>query len=408
LISGVSFLGTLLVSRFSNAEGLGLYSLGFSIVVTVAAIQEALVTAPYTIYSPQLDGEGRRRYAGSQLVLHVALAAACLALLLTGALWMHLTGHIERLSALLTILAITVPISLMRELGRRFAWAHRQARQAVFLDAIAVTTQIVLLASLAFSDGLNALSGHVAFGAASALGVVAWWSANRRAFAIHPEQVRADVKRSWSLGSWVLAGGMVAVVHSFLLHWLLAIMLGVAATGALDACWTVILIANPLVIGIGNMLGPHAAHAVTEGGFRKVRQFACSVSLLLTCTLGVFCLLLLVWSETILQVFYGDEYQGYGAVVCALSASWLAGLAGQGPEHGLRAIERPRANLHANVLGLAVTLPLALALIRPYGLLGAAWSMCAGRVATLVLRWIIFWRYTRAAAAELAEGQVAV
>src|SRR4051794_27056330 len=67
IVSGASFVTTLVVGRVGGAEELGVYSLGFTLLVLALSFQDALVSSPYTVYSYRLESEDRARFAGSAL-----------------------------------------------------------------------------------------------------------------------------------------------------------------------------------------------------------------------------------------------------------------------------------------------------------------------------------------------------
>src|SRR5207302_10185209 len=68
VVSGASFLTTILIGRAAGPEQLGLYVLGFTWAVLIVSVQESLIAAPYTVFGNRLQGACRAAYAGSVLV----------------------------------------------------------------------------------------------------------------------------------------------------------------------------------------------------------------------------------------------------------------------------------------------------------------------------------------------------
>ena len=50
VVSGTSFLTTILIGRWCGASELGVYSLGFSLLVSWGCVHQSLIALPYTIY----------------------------------------------------------------------------------------------------------------------------------------------------------------------------------------------------------------------------------------------------------------------------------------------------------------------------------------------------------------------
>jgi Na+-driven multidrug efflux pump len=74
---------------------------------------------------------------------------------------------------------------------------------------------------------------------------------------------------------------------------------GTTATGVYAACISIVLFANPLMIGIGNTLAPKAALALKEGGYARLRREASRDSLLLGGAMTLFCLIVLFAGEDV-------------------------------------------------------------------------------------------------------------
>src|SRR5687768_6796463 len=68
VISATSFVATLLVGRAGGPDELGVYSLGFTILLVAHCLQDALVGGPYTVFGVRLDAHGRAQLAASALL----------------------------------------------------------------------------------------------------------------------------------------------------------------------------------------------------------------------------------------------------------------------------------------------------------------------------------------------------
>src|SRR5205823_14271948 len=68
VVSGTSFLTTILLWRWCGAGELGVYSLGFTLLVTWGCVQESLIALPYTIYRNRPLKGTSAEYAGRVLI----------------------------------------------------------------------------------------------------------------------------------------------------------------------------------------------------------------------------------------------------------------------------------------------------------------------------------------------------
>jgi len=392
VVSGTRFFTTVVVGRMCGPDELGIYSLGFTIVVLIGCVQESLIAVPYTIYGNRLQGARRAEYAGAavaQYALLSALAVACLAV--AGGVLSTALGP-GRLTPVIWVLAGMIPFMLLWEFGRRLAFAHLDVVKALALDLALAAIQIGGLVWLAAGAKLSAVTAHTMVGLACAVVGIVWFALARKSLAVRWQRVPRQWRRNWLLGRWVFASRMTSVLHGYSVYWLLALTLGAAGTGEYAACMTIILLANPFLLGISNVLGPRAARAFAEGGRREARRVVWKVALLLAFPMAVFCGLVVLFGDEVLCLLYGSRYAGHHETLAVLAVAVLIHALCIAVDHGLCVMERPDVNFKAGLLGLTVTLVLAVALVGPYGILGAAWGMLAGGIAVAAVQSTVFIR----------------
>jgi O-antigen/teichoic acid export membrane protein len=390
VVSGTSFLTTVLVGRFAGASELGVYSIGFSIVVLIICLQDSLVMAPYTVFSQRLEGDAQAEYAGSALLLHRILALVALVGLgaAAGVLW--LTSGSSRLVQVLFVLSLATPLILMREFRRRLAFAHLQVGPAAIIDVAVMVLQLASLGVLAILGAVSAVTAHGTVGLACALSGGFGLLLIRRNMIVRRETAISELRRSWVFGRWIVCGQMIGVVHGFALYWLLALMLGASATGVFAACMTVVLLSNPFILGMSNILGPHLARAFANGGRDEVRRVAAKNTLILGGMMAGFVALVALFGNDVMRLFYGSEYSGNGLTISLLGLGVLATALGIPTDHGLRALERPDLAFRASFVGLAVTLIAASLLAVWWEMPGAACGAMAGSIAGTAVRVLSF------------------
>jgi O-antigen/teichoic acid export membrane protein len=391
VVSGTSFLTTVMIGRWCGAGELGAYSLGASLLVTWACVQESLVALPYTICWHRSARCGQAEYSGSVLVHQGLLSALALVILAATAIALSLGGAVPELVAGTWALAGVIPFVLLREFGRRFAFAHLRMARALVLDLAVAAVQLGALVWLASTDSLSATTAYVAIGAACALPSGIWLYQARRYFVVRWEQVRPAIQQSWSLGKWLFASQMTLSVQAYSIHWFLAWALGTTATGLYAACLTVASFSNPLIMGLGNALAPRAARAFSEGGGTELRRIVVQTTLLLTAAMALFCGVVLFAGEDVMRLLYrGGQYQGHAHALGVLAMAMLAGALGMPPANGLAAIERPDLIFKTGLLAVGLSGALLPGLVLGWGVTGAAYALLAGNVAGALGRWAAF------------------
>lgn len=393
-VSGTSFLVTLLLGRYATPEQLGLYTLGFTLLVLLVCAFDALITSPYTLYGNRCDEPERRILAGAALVHHFALTGIAVAFLAGVAGLSTALGQAD-LGRVLLVLAALAPLILLRELARRISFAEHRPGWAFAVDAAVSAIQIGLLLGLVFLARLTAISGHLATGIACAVAGCGWLWLWRGQFRIDRATLVPTAWRNWRFGRWVLGSQGIGVTHGFAVHWLLLFWSDPSATGAYAACLTVVLLSNPFLFGMVNHLGPVAARAYNRAGVAGVRGVVWKSLALFAVVMGGFSGTILLMAGPVLRLFYRDTYDGLEPVVRVLAVVVFVTGMGMAMDVGLRAQERADLSFRTSVVSLAVTVSAACLLIPFAGVPGAAWGYLLGTVAGTGLRGVLLLRCWR-------------
>lgn len=390
VVSSASFLTTIIVGRWTHPNELGLYAIGASLMVLALNFQESLVSLPYTIQRHRALGIPTE-YAGGSLAQSGAFSTFSFVLLAAAALGLSARRAESELIAMVWVLAGATPFALLREFARKFAFAHLRVAQALIVDVAVATIQLSILSWLGWTGRMSPATACAALGGACALTGVAWLFLARGNFAIRAGDLPAMIKQSWRLGKWLFAGQITVTVQSYASYWLLAAVLDTAATGVYAACMTVAMFANPLIIGLGNVLMPRAVLAFKEGGRVKLRRQALRDLILLGALMALFYGAVLLAGDDIMRLLYrGEQYEGQGRIVSVLAAASLAFAMGIPASIALTSMERPRAIVLAGLAGAVVTVVVGWWLMVEWGLLGAACGFLSGNVIGTIGRWAVF------------------
>jgi O-antigen/teichoic acid export membrane protein len=399
VVSGTNFLTTILIARACGAEELGVYSLGFSLLMSWVCTQEALIALPYTIYWHRSRPGTEAEYAGSALVHQGLLSAVSLiSMALVAA---TLFGRAAGLAAVIGVLAGAMPFVLLREFGRRFAFAHLRMGEALALDVASAALQLGGLAWLASTGALSAALAYSAVGGACALVGITWLYVSRKHFVVRLGQVGPTLRQSWSLGRWLFASQVTLSVQGYFIPWLLAGTMGAKATGVYVACLTVVLFSNPLILGISNSLAPQVAQAFALGGFAALRRVVWRTTLLLGAAMAVFCAAVILGGEDLMGlIFHDSQYAGHNHAVAVLALAMLAAALGMPVSNGLAAIERPDVIFKVGLVAVVLSVVLVPFLVVGWGVTGAAYGFLAGHVAGSAGRWLAFAAIVRRSRAQ--------
>ncbi|MFK8111395.1 MAG: lipopolysaccharide biosynthesis protein [Rubripirellula sp.] len=378
VVSGTRFATTVMIGRFGSDAELGVYSLAFSIVVLVLSFQESLISIPYTVFVKRLNATDQNDYSASTLAQAVCLNLFAAAMLLVSCAAMLLLNVSPGFPWLLTLLAVLLPFMLLREFARRFAFAHLDIRTVLALDIGVSVLQLAGLAGLMWAHQMSAMGAYLVTGLATGMGVICWFLAARSSFTWNRQRVRLDLAKNWKFGKWVAGANVISVFHMYLPHWMLAAVYDESATGVFSACMTVVVMANPFILGMTNVLSPKAAHCYADEGAAAVARKVWQFMGIMSAVLIAFCLVASVFGGRFIVMIFKESYAGNDQTIIALALGTIALGASYAVSSGLRAIDQPQTNLWAGMLGLAVTAVVSSLLVSPLGILGTTIGLVIG------------------------------
>jgi O-antigen/teichoic acid export membrane protein len=380
IAGGANFVTVLLLGRLGGTHELGVFALTMTVYYLVLGVQESLITTPYTIFGARLQGANHRQYSGAALCQSAVWAGCVCTILAALGLSLFLIGADGGLTRVVAAFALTSPLWLLREFGRRWLFAHMQLARVVTMSVAASATQLIALSFFAYTDQLSATTALYALAFGNGLAAFGWLWLCRREFHFRHALSSDFLRKNWLTGRWILASQVTSVLTASTMPWFIAFWLGPTATGIFAACESILRFTNPIIASITNLLTSEAAIAFSNGGKLAVRRLVWEANAILSLFQFAFCILLAIAGEQILKSSFGDAYANYWPILVVLGLNQLVARLQVAPGRALILVERAKTVLWAEMAGLATTLAAATLLIPRYAILGAALSVLVGNV----------------------------
>jgi O-antigen/teichoic acid export membrane protein len=382
IVAGVNFITILLLGRLAGPDSLGMFALVLSVYYLFLALQESLITVPFTMLSVQLKGVRRLQYSGAALCQSAALSALVAGCLILAAATVLVVGGDASLARVIAVFGIVSPLWLIREFGRRYLFSQLQVTKVMVTSIVGGCIQLVVLCILGYSGNLSAVTALVAVGVGS--GIVGfgclWFS--RAEFRFNRRRWPQFAQKNWMMGRWLIACQAMDIIAQGAIPWLIWFWLGPVATGIFAACDTIIRFANPVITSLNNLFVPRIAHGFNDGGKVELNRLVWKATALLAIFLTTFCILLALAGEWFLSRSFGTTYMGYSATLVVLGISQLVGRCGIGlaPAAALWLLQRANIILLAIIAGFVASLAVTPVLLPHYGSLGAALALLCGNL----------------------------
>lgn len=396
--SVTNFATTVIIGRMCMKEELGLYMLGFSILLFATTLQSAIILIPYSVYYPRSKEAERVVYTGSTFAQQLLLSALTVLCLIVATAYVSYASNTKGLASVMLALTVAITFILFREYVRQISFAQLKVKATFFLDTIIAIAQIGGLLVFAYQGRLSASLAYLVSGTACCMAAGGWLITFRRKFKLQPAKITLHIRQHLSFGKWLLAGSIVYILSMQIYPWLLTGFHGTGATGILAACMGTIFLANPFMIGMGNYLGPKISHDFADGGIEKLKNTVIRSTILFAVVMGLFSILMLIFGGQIIAMVYGKQYSGTGAIVGVLALSQLASALTFPLNYGLLAMGRPDVGFKSYLIALLAMLAVGVWLVKAFGPFGASCGLLAGNSVASLFRWMSFRREINSAA----------
>lgn len=388
--SATNFATGIIIARACSKEELGLYMLGFSVILFVTDLQTSLISTPYMVYAPRLKGRAHALYTGSILIHQLFLSVLIAFVLICGADAVTMGAGPRGLGPVLWALVAVIALIMLREFGRRVCFARLKFKTAFLFDTCIAAGQISGLFLLARFGLLSASRAFWVIGSACGIALVPWLCSEREFCHPRISESLADLKRNWLLGKWVFASGLVWAISMNLYPWFLAFFHGTASAGVWAVCLGVVSVSNPALLGIQNLLGPKIAHLYAAEGAKAMRRLVLKITAAVALPMSLLCLVLIFWGGRLIALLYGRQYAGNDFVVAILVLNLLVTAAAFPFSRALFAMERADLDFLVNFAALFIMVTLGVWLVRAFGPLGAAFGLLGANFVTSAVRAGVF------------------
>lgn len=395
VVSGTNFLTSLAIARFCGRAELGVYLLAWTVISLVNEVLNAVVATPYYVICPTLNRDQQDRYRSSMLLHQLALSLTCAVCIGVAAVALERAPDKAAIGHVIGLLAVFIVVFVFREFVRRMFFAHLRMRIALMADAIACILQLITIAALIVTQSLSAAHAYIAIAVVSLIPGSIWLAQYFGHFRIDALIALIDFRRNWMISKWILGSGVLWAGAMYAYPWLIVWMHGAALTGVWAACYGLVALSNPVLLGFGNYLGPKVAIVHGHDGVAAMRRYIYRSSAMFVLLLSPLAVVVWIWGDALVRHLYGAIFAGQSFTLRVLVVNVLIAGAVYPFSRGFFSIQRADLDMAVNVLAVVILLTFGLALVRSYGVAGAALGLAVTNGSTAIIRAGLFGRVTR-------------
>jgi O-antigen/teichoic acid export membrane protein len=388
LVSGCTFLVTLIVARTVSVADFSAYGLSVTVCLFISAMHRSYLTQPMSILGvTEGDAELGRRFKAVWL-LHLSAWPIVLAVLvLVG--WRYFPHIGFSVSAFVFVSAY-----LMQELVRRMFFTTGRHIEVALMDTLAYGGQVVavIVSGFVFHAGVTAalLAGAATF----ILGALWGWTRLEPAHRDAPWPTRQDIvvfaKAHWVSSRWICFSQVFMFGSVMIVPFQIAEFGSVIWLAQYNAMTSILNVLNILRQAMGNYLPIVVARIYHDRGIVAFDKAMNRMSLAVLGASALVVMALLVAGPWIVHVLYGDRYAQAADVLPIGAIGPLVAMVSFVTHAGGLALGRTEHIFFSYVAGTLSAVAVAPWLIRHHGLLGAAWVANIGFAVPAIWHWWVF------------------
>lgn len=382
LASAAGFGVNLLLARWMSAEVYGGFAVAFAGFLFVAGFYNVLLLEPMSVMGPSRYAENLTAYFRAQIAVHAVLVGALSGLsILAGLVLWKVTPASPLIGAVLGA-GLSLPFLLLTWLFRRMCYVMQRPGQAVLGSAFYlgfVGAGLIVLAKLAW---LNSFSAFALMGCGSLLsgGLLLWRLELLGLKSSAGPRLRwlPTLKENWSYGKWLIGSALLNPAVSQGQLFIIVAFLGLGGAGVLRAMQLPSLMMTQALTATGLLFLPVLSGEYGRGATERLRHKATLLSLALAGMALCFAVFLTLFNRQLEHAFFAGKYAADAWLMPVLALVPVMSAISIGYSMALRATQKPKFDLLANIIAAPIALLSAVWFIRRWGLAGAASSMVLG------------------------------
>jgi len=378
VISSLTNFGVVLyLVRVLQKEEFGMYSLGFSVYLILAAILAALFAVQYVVNNPDQPQYEQRIYA----LHHVAaMTLSCTGIVLLAlflkAVLDNVSFRFQMVNELIVPVALCTFSFAIRDMATRIAFVERKENIVMgSIITIAVITASMFFMTHSLTVPSSAMMGLVIIAMSQFAGAVYIMTRLRLPWSsMNVKDLRRAFIQSWQGGRWHALTSVVYSIRNQAHNFIVLPILGLAALAEINAARVLVTPALMVIPPLYQVAMPRLAD-IRKFKPNSFHHYILITTFSLIFFALVYSLILLLMVDTLLPLVLSSDYAGLGYLVIAWSAATIFMAARNGLSMGLE-ISRVFKNLLAvNVIAAFIVVFVTALLAKLWGNVGAIWGI---------------------------------
>lgn len=382
VVSGLSFLSSVVLARYLGLQGFGVYSIAWLGVLIASSINQPFIIAPMQTLSGKKSAEDQKYYLQSLVFKQLFFAGIMSFLAFIAVIIMSYVLSQWKVQSVILAFPLAVFSFLLQDFLRRYFFVIGKPYKSLLIDIIAYGGVLLSSFAIHFVRSMDAqfvlLLTAVFFLYASLVGL---WSMEQLKF--NPKLIKAVILEHWDFSKWLTATALLQWFSGNLFIIAAGAIMGPMAVGATRMAQNIVGVTHVLFLAMENIIPVRAANFQRTGGnekmFRYLWKFTLQMGMLTITMLAAIA----IFSKQIILLFYGSEYIAYQHMLIGFCALYVIIFLGYPLRYAIRTLENTRLIFISFIASSVFSILTAYPIIKTFGLPGVLVGLMLTQLITL-------------------------
>jgi O-antigen/teichoic acid export membrane protein len=372
ILSATNFAINIMLIRHLSLENFGIYVIIFSFLMLANSVQTALITAPIGVIVSKLDDNEAVQYIKKLNPGQMALSIVIVLFFLILSSGSIILRDYEEYQLPLFGATIATFFYLGQLYLRSIMLSRLRVVDVLKNDLLYSIMQIIFLFILITTDYISVEAAFFSIGISAAIAIIYGLFQCQEFIGMAKVKILVGANENIKHGQWLLGTNLIAWVRINAINFIALYFVGAIAPAVIRAAQTIFGPVNVILVGLDSIVPQYCSKILSSSGINESLRILNKIILTFFFGMVVYSLFVSVFSYTILDILFGQEYTGYEAVVWIISIQYLFIVLQTKNLIALRVFDKTIYIFRSYVIELCITLIPGILLIRMNGLNGVA------------------------------------
>ncbi len=384
IVSGFSFLSSIVLARYLGINGFGIYSIAWIGVLIASSINQPFIIAPMQTLTGKKSPVQQESYLQALVIKQILFASLMGILSFITVVFMGYVLKGWNVNSIILAFPLAVFSFLLQDFFRRYFFVTGKPHVSIIIDTIAYGGVLVSAFCIHFVRSMDAqfvlLLTAVFFLYAS---LVALWSLKELRFNL--QNIKDVVTEHWDFSKWLTATALLQWFSGNLFIIAAGAILGPQAVGATRMAQNIVGVTHVLFLAMENIIPARASNFQRIGGKEMMFRYLWKFTLQMGCITLTMLGLIAIFSTEIIHACYGGDFIEYRHLLIGFCGLYVIVFLGYPLRYAIRTLEKTKLIFISFIASSAFSILFAYPIIKAFGINGVVAGLMITQIITLVI-----------------------